>query len=82
MSRHTTEGPPCQHMENLLQQAADGSLRGLRKWYAVMHASRCFRCGNFLTRLTRTIRAAQAAKEPVGQESMARLRALLGGKKE
>lgn len=56
------EGPPCAHMESLLQQLSDGSLKGLRRWYAVAHAARCYRCGSFLKRMTSTVAAIRASK--------------------
>lgn len=46
---------PCRHMENFLQHEADGTARGLAKWYAVAHAARCTPCGSFLKALRRNI---------------------------
>jgi hypothetical protein len=75
---HNEDGPPCAHMENLLQQAADGSSKGLKRWYAVAHAARCHRCGTFLERLQMTLKVVRQAKEAdVDEDAMARLRALV-----
>ncbi len=61
-TRHSEDGPPCKHMEALLNQAADGSSRGLKLWYATAHAARCSRCGRFLARLRETIGKLRSAK--------------------
>lgn len=61
-------------MEDLLQQAADGTLRGWRKWYALSHAARCYRCGNFLSRLKLTLGALKLGSEPTNQAALARLK--------
>jgi hypothetical protein len=63
MKHHKDEGPPCSHMEGLLNQAADGSSRGLKLWYAVSHAARCSRCGTYLTRLRETLGHLHLAKK-------------------
>jgi hypothetical protein len=55
MGHRHGEGKPCVHMEPLLQQVADGSLKGIRLWYAAAHAARCGPCGNYLSRLKETI---------------------------
>ncbi len=60
---HSDEGPPCRHMEGLLHQAADGSAKGVSRWYAFSHAARCGRCGRFLDRLTETIKQLRKARE-------------------
>jgi hypothetical protein len=58
----TTDGPPCRHMEGMLQATADGSSRGLVRWYALAHASRCGQCNRFLHRLTETVEHLRDAK--------------------
>ncbi len=56
MSKHfEQEAPPCQHMEQMLQMAADGRIRGLRRWYVLAHAASCGQCGRFLQRMRETI---------------------------
>lgn len=67
------EGPPCANMENLLQQVADGSAKGLKKWYAVAHANQCTHCGNFLTRMTKTVSALKSAQKVEDDEVFNRL---------
>ena len=69
-----TEGPPCSHMENLLHQAADGSAKGWKKWYALSHAAQCGRCGRFLDRLRMTLSAVQMAKPVPDSEALDRLK--------
>jgi hypothetical protein len=49
-------------MEGLLNQAADGSGRGLKLWYAISHAARCNRCGNYLMRLKETLEKLKSSK--------------------
>lgn len=73
---HTTEGPPCRRMEKVLQQIADGRARGLKRWYGLAHAARCFRCGNFLQRLSLSLEALKMSRqiEP-DVEALARLKA-------
>ncbi len=51
LHRRDPNGPPCKHMEKLLQQAADGSSRGVSRWYALAHAARCGPCRRFLESL-------------------------------
>ncbi|MCW5936593.1 MAG: hypothetical protein KIT11_04725 [Fimbriimonadaceae bacterium] len=76
MSFHKTEGPPCRHMESLLQEVADGHAKGLRRWYAVAHATRCVRCGSFLQRLSLSLQVLRAAKQSSGDpEAVDRLSA-------
>ena len=76
MSHHSTEGPPCRHMETLLQEVAGGSAKGWRRWYAVAHATRCHRCGTFLQRLKVSLdvlRSSKSESQP-DQEAVDRLR--------
>lgn len=76
MRSHHDEGPPCRYMESLLQQVADGTLTGWRKWYALAHAAKCRRCGDFLSRLQLTLEAVRASKDvSTSDESLERLRA-------
>lgn len=76
MKLHThDEGAPCRNMENLLQGVADGSVRGVKKAYAVWHASQCHHCGNFLIRLRLTLEALRSSRErETSTESMERLK--------
>ena len=60
--RHSSEGPPCAHMERFLQMAADGSARGLVRWYAWAHAVRCQRCMRFLESIQKMIAALRSSK--------------------
>lgn len=70
------EGPPCQHMEALLQQVADGSIRGVKRYFALFHASHCYPCGSFLKRVKTMLSVVRDQKENVApDETMARLRA-------
>lgn len=50
-------------MEPLLQAAADGSAKGLGKWYAEKHAEGCDRCANYLATTKETIAELRAAKD-------------------
>lgn len=75
MHNHDQDGPPCSHMEKLLQEAADGSITGLKKIYTLAHAARCHRCGTFLERMKLTISALQSQKQEVPQDAMERLKA-------
>jgi hypothetical protein len=52
-------------METMLQKVADGSARGIVKWYSVAHAARCTRCGTFLDRMKATLEALKASKASV-----------------
>jgi len=60
---HESDGPPCSHMESLLNQTADGSAKGLGRWYAIAHASRCGRCNQFLHRLEETLRRVRSVRD-------------------
>jgi hypothetical protein len=62
-------------MENLLHQAADGSAKGWRKWYALSHAAQCGRCGRFLDRLRSTLAAVRSAKPEPDSAALERLKA-------
>lgn len=77
MKTHNAESAPCKHMEAILQQLADGSATGIKKFYAVAHASRCHRCGSFLDRLRVTLDVLRESKRQQGsapEEALARLR--------
>lgn len=70
------EGPPCQHMEALLQQVADGSITGIRKYFALFHASHCYPCGSFLKRVKTMLSVVRDQRENVAPEAtMQRLKA-------
>ena len=75
MMHNQSEGPPCRHMEHMLHDAADGTGRGLKLWYALHHSARCGRCGRFLARLRETLAAMTQVKETPADDAMARLRA-------
>jgi hypothetical protein len=61
-------------MEKLLNSVADGSARGIRRWYTLAHAARCHNCGTFLGRLEVTLDALKEAKNgPIDSEAMMRL---------
>jgi hypothetical protein len=63
-------------MEGMLNGAADGSAKGLRRWYAFSHAARCSRCGRYLRGLTETIARLRKGKaEEAPAEVMERLAA-------
>jgi len=63
LHRHDEDGPPCSHMEGLLNKTADGSAKGLARWYALAHAARCGRCGRFLRRLEQMLGTLSSAKK-------------------
>jgi len=65
-------------MEALLQQAADGSSRGLPRWYAFYHAARCGRCGRFLDRMIETIGQLRASKKSATNDDA--VKRLMSGK--
>ncbi len=60
---HDEEGPPCPHMEPLLQRTADESAHRLTRLYVLWHTSSCGRCNRFLGRLRETIRRLKHTKE-------------------
>ncbi len=69
-----SEGPPCRHMEGLLNLAADGSSRGLVRWYTIAHAARCSRCGRFLESVKQSIHRLKATRsEEPNPETLKRL---------
>ncbi|MBI1334855.1 MAG: hypothetical protein JST12_04355 [Armatimonadetes bacterium] len=71
-----SEGPPCKHMENLLQGVADGSVRGIRKAFVLFHVTHCSHCGNFLKRLKTMLSVMHDTKQDLPPtEAMERLRA-------
>ncbi|MFM9874003.1 MAG: hypothetical protein ACKVQS_11125 [Fimbriimonadaceae bacterium] len=79
MAKHNDlNAPPCKNMEALLQQVADGSATGIKKFYAIAHASQCNRCGSFLQRLKITLEVLRESKNRSGsapKESLERLKA-------
>ena len=65
MNFHKDQGDslePCTHMESMLNRTADGSAPKVMELYARSHASRCVRCGNFLTRLTQLLAQLKRSK--------------------
>jgi len=76
LHRHDEDGPPCTHMEGLLNKTADGSAKGIGRWYALAHAARCGRCGRFLARLEETLgRLRQIKQEEPKPDVLTRLAA-------
>lgn len=74
LHKHDEEGPPCRHMEKLLQDTASGRARGLRKWFAEAHAAGCPRCGRFLRSLRQMVLGLRKVKEtPEDQAALERL---------
>jgi hypothetical protein len=63
--KEQTDGPPCEDMENLLQQVADGSARGIRKYFALFHCAHCYHCGSFLKRMQALVSVLRNRKENV-----------------
>ena len=62
-------------MEALLQQVADGSAKGIRKYFALFHASHCYHCGSFLKRMRTLVSVMRDRKENVAPDAaMERLR--------
>ena len=78
MLKHNDQNaPPCKNMEAILQQVADGSATGIKKFYAIAHASRCSRCGNFLDRLKITLEVLRESKyrsESTPKDTLERLK--------
>ena len=70
------EGAPCKHMEPLLQSTADGTSKGLGRWYALAHSARCGQCGRFLHRLEETLQKLRdsRAKADIPVDALARLK--------
>ncbi|MCE9558889.1 MAG: hypothetical protein K8R88_08050 [Armatimonadetes bacterium] len=67
---------PCKGLENILQRAADGSLKGFMKVFALFHAGRCKGCGTYLERMELTIKALREGREhSENEEALARLKA-------
>jgi hypothetical protein len=92
MFRHspTDDARPCPQMHTLVSQLSDGTLKGLRRWYAEQHTARCARCSHALESLVETearLRIHGAAQdesagnppatEPLSPEARARLQAAL-----
>jgi hypothetical protein len=66
---------PCPHMVRLLEKASKNELRGLARWYAWAHASRCSGCTAFLRRLEAMMSALQGARtSAVNEDQLERLR--------
>jgi len=74
--KDNSEGPPCRDMENLLQGVADGSVKGLRKYFVLFHVTHCSHCGNFLKRLKTMLSVMHDQRQNVPPDAvMNRLRA-------
>jgi hypothetical protein len=56
-------------MEALLQQVADGSLHGIKKYYTLFHASHCYQCGSFLNRIKTMMSVIRDKKENVAPDA-------------
>ena len=75
MFHRNTDGPPCNPMEPILHQVADGSARGWKRIYAIWHARHCPHCGAFLGRLKQTLVAvSEIARMEPDAETLARLK--------
>ncbi len=67
--------PPCKHMEELLQQQADGTLRGPKAWFVKLHILHCKPCGRFLRSLKSIVDRLRGSKPDPGEaDALARLR--------
>ena len=64
-------------MQGLLNQAADGSSRGLKRWYATSHAAKCKACGSYLRLLQETLGRLRATRAPAPADVMSRLEAAI-----
>lgn len=74
MHKHDEEGPPCRHMEKMLQDTASGQAGRFRRWFAELHAAGCPRCGRFLRSLREMVSGLRKAKEsPEDQAALERL---------
>ena len=61
-------------MEGLLNAQAEGRAKGLAKWYALAHATRCSGCRKFLNYLEEYLARAKDAREVEADEAtLARL---------
>ncbi len=69
-SHNHQDGPPCRHMEGMLQATANGSARGVVRWYAQAHAKQCDRCGCYLERMTETVEKLREAKDAEPSEEV------------
>ncbi len=56
-------------MEALLQQVADGSLHGIKKYFTLFHASHCYRCGSFLKRIKTMVSVMRDRKENLAPDA-------------
>ena len=72
---HDTEGPPCRHMEPVLQRTADGSAGRFGRMYALAHTAGCPRCARFLRRLEETLDRLKGARKDPPEDAMERLMA-------
>ncbi len=62
-------------MEKLLNKTAEGSARGIARWYALAHAARCGPCRRFLNALIEMIARLRASKnEGLPDETAQRLK--------
>lgn len=64
-------------MEGLLNRAADGSARGIGRWYALAHAARCTPCRKFLENLQTIVDALHRGKSSPSPEVVSRLAAIV-----
>ena len=67
--------PPCKHMEEMLQQQADGTLRGPKAWFVKLHVLHCKPCARFLRSLKGIVSRLRGSS-PVQEDAdvLARLR--------
>jgi hypothetical protein len=62
-------------MEKLLNKTAEGSARGITRWYALAHAARCGPCRRFLNALIEMLARLRTAKsEEFPDEAAQRLK--------
>ncbi len=66
-------GPPCRHMEGMLNRAADNSAGRFSRWYAFAHAARCGRCGRYLRALEEMLLRLKGGKNLPPDDVMSRL---------
>lgn len=70
--------PPCSHMKELLQDAADGRSRGLRLWLTLLHVLHCGPCRRYMDTLKAMVASLRGkSAEPMPEEIDARLSAKL-----
>lgn len=65
---------PCGYMEKLLQGIADGQLKGIRLWFAMLHAAICPKCAHYVQRMRMTLASLREQQQrEVPSDVLARL---------